>query len=66
MLVLSASGGKSNKGQRFLKLRKSHLVVSEKTGEKISRQYERHERQHNERPIHIAVLFCRGLATRKE
>ena len=42
------------------------LSVSEKSHEKIQSQYERHERQHKQRPITIAAHFWRGLATHEE
>ena len=42
------------------------LIVAEKLYEKIPSQYERHERQHKQRPITIAVYFWRGFATHEE
>jgi hypothetical protein len=42
------------------------LTVAEKLYEKIPSQYERHERQHKQRPITIAVYFWRGFATHEE
>jgi hypothetical protein len=42
------------------------LIVAEKSYEKIPSQYERHERQHKQRPITIAVYFWRGFATHEE
>ena len=42
------------------------LIFAEKSYEKIPSQYERHERQHKQRPITIAVYFWRGFATHEE
>ena len=52
---------------RDLRLSSAQLLsVSEKSHEKIQSQYERHERQHKQRPITIAAHFWRGLATHEE
>ena len=42
------------------------LLSAEKAHEKITSQYERHERQHKQWPIRIAEYFGRGFATHDE